>query len=77
MQDHLYKLELATRHLIEAQARVERQRQIVAKLKMARHRTDEAENLLAVMEGSLRCMMQHAETLKAEVEEELSGQPRN
>jgi hypothetical protein len=68
------KLELATRHVIEAQARVDLQRQILARLRRARYRTAEAECLLAVMEGTLRCMMQHAEILKAEADSELGGE---
>lgn len=56
MEQHETPLEMAQRHVVEAEARVEHQRDVVADLAGKGLDTRQAEAILAVFENTLRLM---------------------
>jgi hypothetical protein len=68
--DPRVELEVARCLVIEAQARVDHQRELLAQLRRDGRTTDHAERFLALLETTLRQMMRHAEILMAEVKED-------
>jgi truncated hemoglobin YjbI len=65
MVDWLAHLELAIRHVTEGEARVARQRELIARLKRLGHPTDQSEKLLELLENALQQMIWHKEFIKA------------
>jgi CheY-like chemotaxis protein len=61
------ELVIAVRKVIEGHARVLRQRRLLQSLRQAGLPTERAETLLALLEITLRHMMQHAQRLAAEI----------
>jgi hypothetical protein len=62
------ELDVATRHVLEGQARVDRQQKLITELKRKQCPTVQAERFLALLEITLRHMMTHAQFVRAELE---------
>ncbi len=73
--DHLVELEVATRHVVEGRARVDHQRELIARLRRDGRTTDHAERFLALLETTLRQMMRHA-AIMAEIKEDNDRQEK-
>jgi hypothetical protein len=62
------ELDVAIGHVLEGQARVDRQRKLIAELTRKQHSTVQAEKFLALLEITLRHMIAHAQFVRAELE---------
>jgi hypothetical protein len=67
MAHSLTDLELAIRHVTEGRVRIDRQRELLKKLRLGGRRTVEAEILLALMETCQGYMVEHAKAIEADV----------
>ena len=65
--DHEALLALATRHVSEGMTRVQRQRELLERLKRDGHSTQQAERFLATLELLIGDMIKHHEELRAAI----------
>ena len=62
-------LQMAARHVVEQEARVREQEELIARLRREDHPTDQAEGMLAEMGNMLDAIRDHLERLRQTREE--------
>jgi hypothetical protein len=68
--NHPVELDVAARLVGEAQERVDRQRELLARLRREGSSTDQAKRFLALLESTLLKMMRHEEIIMAKIKED-------